>query len=74
MTRFDPTADMLRFFEYDHLSAPLREVSGQFCVLAEWIAGHLEPGPEKTAGMRKLLEAKDCAVRAALNDTGESRS
>ena len=26
----------------------------------------LPDGPEKTAGMRKLLEAKDCHVRALL--------
>ena len=26
----------------------------------------LKEGPEKTTGMRKMLEAKDCFVRAAL--------
>ena len=26
----------------------------------------LPDGPEKSAGLRKLLEAKDCMVRAAL--------
>jgi hypothetical protein len=28
---------------------------------------HLPDGPELTVGLRKLLEAKDCFVRAALD-------
>jgi hypothetical protein len=56
---------LLKFFTYDHLPAPLQEISKPFCELAERIAG----GPqnaETTTALRKLLEAKDCAVRAAL--------
>lgn len=31
----------------------------------------LEDGPELTAGLRKILEAKDCLVRQAIIDTGK---
>lgn len=59
------TAAILRFFEYDHLSVNLQEVSKPFYDLAHRFAGELE-GAELTTGLRKLLEAKDCIVRAAL--------
>lgn len=36
------------------------------CKLAEAMESFLPDGPEKSAGMRKLLEAKDCFVRASL--------
>jgi hypothetical protein len=60
------TQALLRYFEYDHLPAPLQEVSAPFCVLALQIAERLPDSPETTVCVRKLLEAKDCAVRAAL--------
>lgn len=59
------TTAILRFFEYDHLPQKLQDISRPFCDLAHDMATKLE-GPEVTAGLRKLLEAKDCAVRAAL--------
>lgn len=34
--------------------------------LAHKMAEDLPGGPELTTGLRKLLEAKDCLVRAAL--------
>jgi hypothetical protein len=43
----------------------LQTVSKPFCALAYFVAEELE-GPEATVCLRKLLEAKDCAVRAAL--------
>lgn len=61
------TEAILKFFTYDHLPAGLRVVSEPFYDLAHHLVGELElEGPELTAGLRKLLEAKDCAVRAAL--------
>lgn len=57
---------MLRYFRYSHLPKPLQEVSRQFHGVAVCMDESLPDGPEKTAGLRKLLEAKDCAVRAAL--------
>ncbi len=57
---------IMRYFEFDHLPAQLREVSKPICELAQEMDLTLPNGPEKSAGMRKLLEAKDCFVRAAL--------
>lgn len=37
--------------------------------LADRMVERLDDGPELTAGLRKLLEAKDCFVRAALDRT-----
>lgn len=59
------TAEILRFFEYDHLPPHLQGVSMPFHSLAHQAVLNLD-GPELTAGLRKLLEAKDCFVRAAL--------
>jgi hypothetical protein len=58
--------DLLRFFEYSHLPAHLAAVSKPYADLAEHLADTLEPGAETTTALRKLLESKDCAVRAAL--------
>jgi hypothetical protein len=57
---------MLQFFQYDHLPSELQMISKQFAILAEWMVNSLPQNPERTAGLRKLLEAKDCAVRARL--------
>ena len=56
---------VLQFFAYAHLPPHLAEVSKPFCELAERVAD----GPqnaEATVALRKLLEAKDAAVRAVL--------
>jgi hypothetical protein len=57
---------LLQFFKYDHLPAAMQEVSKPFCVLATNIDLNLPNNAEKTTALRKLLEAKDCAVRAAI--------
>jgi hypothetical protein len=57
---------MLQFFEYKHLPEHLQTVSLHFSSLAQWIARELPSNPERTVALRKLLEAKDCAVRARL--------
>jgi hypothetical protein len=59
------TAAILEFFKYEHLPEKLQEVSAPFSNLAHEIAANYE-GAEATTCLRKLLEAKDCAVRAAL--------
>lgn len=56
----------IQYFEYEHLPEPLRSVSEKFYDLAHWLEDNLPDGSEKSAGMRKLLEAKDCAVRTML--------
>ena len=57
---------ILQYFEYGHLPPRLQAVSAPFGQLAEAMNNLLPEGPEKSAGFRKLLEAKDCMVRAAL--------
>ena len=57
---------MLQFFEYVHLPAHLQDVSRPFHDLALKIIDTLPQNPERTVALRKLLEAKDCAVRARL--------
>lgn len=61
------TAALLRYFEYAHLPEPLQAVSRPIGDLAHQMAELLPDGPEKTTGLRKLLEAKDCLVRSALD-------
>lgn len=58
--------NILQFFTYQHLPAHLQEVSKPFCELANWIVENLEPNSETSTALRKLLEAKDAAVRAKL--------
>jgi hypothetical protein len=57
---------ILRFFAYEHLPQYLQNLSKPFGDLAELIETNLPDSPEKTVAFRKLLEAKDCAVRAAI--------
>lgn len=58
---------ILRYFEYAHLPDHLQEVSKPFADLASDLSTSLYPSAEVSAGLRKLLEAKDCFVRAALD-------
>lgn len=56
-----------RYFEYDHLPPHLQAISKPCHDLAVAMTDDLFDGPELTVGLRKLLEAKDCFVRAALD-------
>ena len=60
------TEPILQFFTYKHLPPHLQHVSEWFHDLAEDITTHLPRNPERTVCLRKLLEAKDAAVRAKL--------
>lgn len=77
--RHPATVQLLRWFEYDHLLASgpidLRGISAMFHDLAYELVRRLPDGPELSAGLRKLIEAKDCAVRAAVaaNDAAAAR-
>lgn len=64
--RHPGTTHFERLFAYDHLPPKLREVSMPFAQLAMYMADVAADGPELTACLRKLLEAKDCAVRALM--------
>jgi len=55
-----------QFFAYEHLPPHLQAVSAPFGQLAQDIIATLPRNPERTVALRKLLEAKDAAVRALL--------
>jgi hypothetical protein len=57
---------ILQFFAWHHLPQHLQEVSQPFGKLAATIMETLPRNPERTVALRKLLEAKDAAVRAAI--------
>jgi hypothetical protein len=58
---------LLQFFTYAHLPAHLQDVSKPFGDLARTLVDTLPDNNERSAGLRKLLEAKDCAVRALIS-------
>lgn len=60
------TDPVLRYFHYAHLPESLREVSEPFCRLAGLLVDRLPRNAERSVALRKLLEAKDAAVRANL--------
>lgn len=57
---------ILRFFHYRHLPEKLQGISAPFCDMARLIIDTCPRNAERTMALRKLLEAKDCAVRASL--------
>lgn len=57
---------LIQYFTYLHLKSELQAVSKPFCDIAVHLDETLPDNPEKSAMLRKLLEAKDCAVRAYL--------
>ncbi len=61
---------MLKWFAWEHLPEHLQEVSKPFSGLAKIINSDIAAGPERTGALRKLLEAKDAAVRAKLHPGG----
>jgi hypothetical protein len=76
----DSQEHILQFFAYAHLPPDLADISKPFCELAQAVVGGEMPAgtstqfplprnPERTVALRKLLEAKDAAVRAKLAKT-----
>jgi len=57
----------IKYFSYEHLPEKLQEISKPLSELAHMLEELLPDSAEKSAGMRKLLEAKDCFVRAKLD-------
>lgn len=60
------SSPIMKYFAYSHLPENLQQVSKPLGELATALDATLPDGPEKSAGLRKLLEAKDCFVRAKL--------
>ena len=58
---------VLQFFATKHLPPWLQEASEPFADLAAEVAARAPSSAETTVALRKLLEAKDAAVRAALS-------
>lgn len=57
---------ILQFFAYEHLPPHLQVISKIFAMLASEVVLTLPRNPERTVCLRKLLEAKDAAVRAEI--------
>lgn len=62
-----PSEKLLTYFNSSHLSKELQSVVAPFQELANQIVLQVPESAEKTVGIRKLLEAKDCIVRASLD-------
>lgn len=62
----DAVEPILKYFHFQHLPEKLQAISKPFHDLAHKMVADLPRNPERSAGLRKLLEAKDCAVRATL--------
>lgn len=60
------TNQIMKYFEYSHLPERLQTVSKPIGELAMQMDASIPESAEKSAGLRKLLEAKDCLVRASL--------
>lgn len=63
-----PTPEVImQFFEYGHLTRDdLKMVSKPFGELAQALVEKLPRNAERSVALRKLLEAKDAAVRAMV--------
>lgn len=64
---FHGTSPIMQYFNYSHLSSVQKEISSWFYALAWDLENSLPAGPEKSVALRKLLEAKDAAVRSSLD-------
>lgn len=62
----DSQEPILQFFAYDHLRSDLQAIVRPFSDLAATLCAEVPRNPERTVALRKLLEAKDAAVRAVI--------
>jgi hypothetical protein len=61
-----PVNHILNYFEYKHLPPHLQQVSKLYFMLAMTLDASIRESAEKSTMLRKLLESKDCAVRASM--------
>lgn len=66
--RHPETQRLMRYFDVGHLPTDLQQVSAPLGHAAAVVLSLLPDGPELTAGLRKLVEAKDCFVRHAVEN------
>lgn len=62
----EPIEHIMQFFAHAHLPPHLAAISAPFGKLADDIIATCPRNPERTVALRKLLEAKDAAVRALV--------
>jgi hypothetical protein len=67
MDRHSSVEAVTKYFEHNHLPEPLFSIAYKCSTLKDEMLANLEDDPELTVGLRKLLEAKDCFVRAAVS-------
>lgn len=65
-SRPPPPEHIMQFFAHAHLPPALAAISAPFGIVAEQLVAQLPRNPERTVALRKLLEAKDAAVRAFI--------
>lgn len=66
-SRHPDTTHLIKLFAWSHLPKHLQDVSSPIGMLAGSLVSRLPDSPELSAGLRKLLEAKDCFVRAEVD-------
>jgi len=65
--RHPSTQQIARWFDFRHLpEGDIRKASATCAITAGKMVENLPDSPELVAGLRHLLEAKDCFVRAAI--------
>lgn len=64
--RHNKVRELLQFFKYGHLPLELQAIVEPICSTIDILLPQIDDSPELTVGLRKLLEAKDCFVRAKL--------
>lgn len=67
-------APIRRWFDADHLPAESGAVVALYARLADELIARLPIGAETTTALRKLLESKDAAVRAAIEGADRAES
>ena len=67
LEEMDNNDELMQFFAYTHLPEHLQKISAPFCILAAALHEMLPDNEERHCAIRKLLEAKDCAVRSRLS-------
>lgn len=66
MSNIYPQSQIMQFFGYSHLPENLQVISKPFHDMAVSIDSTLPVNAEKSTCLRKLLEAKDCAIRSVV--------
>lgn len=58
--------EIMQFFEFTHLPDHLAASSKPFFLLADYVCEKFPPSAERAVVLRRLLEARDAAVRCRL--------